>query len=100
MAAEGERMPRGVVCATQLHATLALFEGGSCGCPDSEFDVAVGNNVVVGGRDLFWGSSLQHPQTLLGCVRTSHIKSLTLKPVLADPASWWMEEEGSAQEHT
>lgn len=50
MAAEGERMPRGVVCATQLHATLALFEGGSCGCPDSEFDVAVGNNVVVGGH--------------------------------------------------
>ena len=51
-------------------------------------------------RDLFWGSSLQHPQTLLGCVRTSRIQSLTLKPVLADPASWWMEEEGSAQEHS
>ena len=46
-------------------------------------------------RDLFWGSSLQHPQTLLGFVRTSHIQSLTLEPVLADPASWWMEEEGS-----
>ena len=46
-------------------------------------------------RYLFWGSSLQHPQTLLGCARTSRIQSLTFKPVLADPASWWMEEEGS-----
>ena len=31
----------------------------------------------------------------IGCVRTSHIQSLTFKPVLADPASWWREEEGS-----
>ena len=44
-------------------------------------------------RGLFWGSSLQHPQALLGCVRTSRIQSLTLKPVLADPACWWREEE-------
>ena len=32
---------------------------------------------------------------IAGLCKKSHIQSLTFKPVLADPASWWREEEGS-----
>ena len=33
------------------------------------------------------------PSDIAGLCKISRIQSLTFKPVLADPASWWREEE-------